>query len=286
MDIIEIDNLRLRTVIGFSEHELAAPQDVLIQLRIGTQRPQAGESDNPADAYNYKPLTKAIIQTVEGSRWHLVEKLAEEIARTAVIDYHAPYVEVSVHKPGALRRADTVGIRIVRRPENYAKNVLYVALGSNISPESNLRGALQKLRSYTTLLAWSPVYRSAPQGYAEQDSFLNMAVKAHTLRSPLAFKTEVIDRIEAELKRIRDPHNRNAPRTIDLDISLWNDTALEYGDKPWRVPDGDLLHFAHIAVPLADLAPNYRHPLDGRTLAEIAAALDTAGLERVELELF
>lgn len=284
MDIIEINNLRLRTIIGFSSHELNEPQDVVINLRIGIHRRLAGETDSPKDAYNYKTITKAIIQAVERSRYRLVEKLAEEIARLSIVDYQAPYIEVNVHKPGALRRADTVGIRIERRPQDYAKNAVYVSLGSNISPEKNLRRAVRLLRSYTTLLALSPVYRTAPRGYAAQDSFLNMAVKIHTRRSPLRFKTEVIDRIEAELHRVRDPNNRNAPRTIDLDISLWNSEALEFGEKPWKVPDEDIIHFAHVAVPLADIAPDYRHPTEGRTLADIRSALDRAGLARAPLE--
>ena len=284
MDIIEISNLRLRAIIGFSPHERHEPQDVVINLRVGVERQQAGETDNPKDACNYKTLAKAVIQTVENSRYDLVEKLAEEIARTAVIDHQTPYIEVAVHKPGALRRADTVGIRIQRRPQDYAKNLAYVSLGSNISPEENLRQALRRLRQYTTLLAWSPVYRSEPQGYTAQAHFLNMAAKIHTLRSPLTFKREVIDRIEAELGRIRDPQNKNAPRTIDLDISLWNRETLEFGERPWKVPDEDLLHFAHIAVPLADIAADYRHPIEGKTLAEIASALNTDGLQRVHLD--
>ena len=284
MDIIEINNLRLRAIIGFSSHERNEPQDVVINLRIGTHRRLAGETDNPKDAYNYKTITKAIIREVECSRYNLVEKLAEEIARLSIIDYQASYIEVKVHKPGALRRSDTVGIRIERRPQDYAKNVVYVSIGSNISPEKNLRGALRRLRKYTTVLALSPVYLTEPRGDGAQGYFLNMAAKVHTHRSPLRFKTEVTDRIETELRRVRDPKNKNAPRTIDLDISLWNSDALEFGEKPWKVPDEDIVHFAHVAIPLADIAPDYLHPIEGKTLAAIRSAFDTAGLRQMQLE--
>lgn len=120
MDIIEIDNLRLRCVIGFSEHERKDKQDVVISLRIGTDMRKAGESDNPDDAFNYRTVTKAIIQHVEASQYLLVEKLAAEIARICVVDHHAPYVQVRVHKPGALRFSDSVGVVIERRPGDYA----------------------------------------------------------------------------------------------------------------------------------------------------------------------
>ena len=89
-------------------------------MRIGTDMRKAGESDNPDDAFNYRTVTKAIIQHVEASQYLLVEKLAAEIARICVVDHHAPYVQVRVHKPGALRFSDSVGVVIERRPDDYA----------------------------------------------------------------------------------------------------------------------------------------------------------------------
>ena len=285
MDCIEIQNLRLRAVLGFSEHELDAPQDIVINLRIGLAGRRAGETDDPADAFNYKTVTKAIIRFVESSRFSLVEKLAEEIARLVVIDFGAPHVEVAVHKPGALRRSDSVSLGITRRPDDYAQNIVFVSIGSNIKPAENIIAALARLRRYTTVLGISPVYQTAPQGFVEQEPFLNLAVRAHTLRSPEQFKAEVVDRIEAELKRMRDPVNKNAPRTIDLDVSLWNDEIFEFGDKPWMIPERDIVGFAHVAIPLADLAPDYVHPVVEKPLHIIAASLDATQLSRVHLDL-
>lgn len=284
MDIIEIDNLRLQTQIGFSAHELNEKQEIVLSLRLGTNKFRAGETDVPDDAYNYKTVTKAIIRHVENAKYFLVEKLAEEIARLCIIDHHAPYVQVRLHKPGALRHADSVGIRIERRPEDYQQTVIYVSLGSNIEPETNIVKAVHLLRNYTTILAISPVYRTAPQGYTDQAHFLNMAVKIHTHRTPIEFKTQVIDRIETELGRVRDPNNKNAPRTIDLDISLWKNESLEYGDKPWKIPDKDITRWAHVAVPLVDLASDYMHPFEHKTLSEIAKSLDTSDIEQIDLD--
>ena len=281
MDIIEINGLRLRAFIGFSAHELDAPQDVVINLRIGSEGRLAGESDNPDDALNYRTACKAVIALVTNSRFRLVEKLAEEIARMLVLECAAAYVAVNVHKPGALRHSDSVGINIERRPQDYARNIVYLCLGSNIEPEKNLTEAIQQLRQRTSLLAVSPVYRTEPQGFADQPPFLNMAAKVHTLRSPLAFKNEVNDKIEAALGRVRDPNNRNAPRTIDIDIALWNDEARVYGSRPWHIPDPDILRFAHVAVPLADLAPDYLHPIAGRSLAAIAAGFKSTAVRKI-----
>lgn len=119
LDTIEIDALRLRCIIGFSAHELKDKQDVVISLRIGTDMRHAGETDNPDDAFNYRTVTKAIIQHVENSRYALVEKLAAEIARICVVEYGAGWVQVRVHKPGALRFADSVGVVIERTPDDF-----------------------------------------------------------------------------------------------------------------------------------------------------------------------
>jgi 2-amino-4-hydroxy-6-hydroxymethyldihydropteridine diphosphokinase len=165
------------------------------------------------------------------------------------------------------------------------ETIVYLSLGSNIEPEKNLARAVQLLRSKCRVSGVSSVYRTTPQGFTDQPDFLNMAVRVHTPLSPDTLKTEALDWIERELGRQRDPLNKNAPRTIDLDISLWGDAVLEYGAKPWHVPDPDIVRFAHVAIPLAELAPDYVHPTEGVTLAEIAVRFDKQGIERVELSI-
>ncbi len=113
MDIIEIDALRLRCEIGFSAHEIGVKQDVVLTLRIGTDIKRAAQTDDPSDAFNYRTVAKAIIAHVEASRYKLVESLAESVAQI-VIQHGAPWVQVRVHKPGALRFSDSVGIVIER----------------------------------------------------------------------------------------------------------------------------------------------------------------------------
>ena len=120
MDIIEIDALRLRCEIGFSPHEAGVKQDVVITVRIGTDMRRAGMTDDPADAFNYRTVAKAIIAHVEASHYKLVEALAESIARIVVMEHGAAWVQVRVHKPGALRFSDSVGVVIERTPADYA----------------------------------------------------------------------------------------------------------------------------------------------------------------------
>lgn len=156
----------------------------------------------------------------------------------------------------------------------------YISLGSNIEPEKNLVQAIRLLRTKSNLLAISSVYRTAPQGFKNQADFFNMAVKIQTVLTPITLKKNVLDWIEAKLGRKRDPNNKNAPRTIDLDISLWNEEIFEYGEKPWRVPDPDILRFAHVAIPLAEIAQDYIHPVEKVTLKEIAERFKSEPFQR------
>jgi len=119
MDKIVIENLRLRCEIGFSAHEIGKKQDVVINIIFFTDLRQAGKTDNPDDVLNYRTVTKSIITHVEASQYKTVEALADNIARIAITKHNVPHIEVTVHKPHALRFADSVGVIIERKTEDY-----------------------------------------------------------------------------------------------------------------------------------------------------------------------
>jgi 2-amino-4-hydroxy-6-hydroxymethyldihydropteridine diphosphokinase len=151
------------------------------------------------------------------------------------------------------------------------KNRAYLSLGSNIEPEFNLPRAVVLLRGAGRLLAASSVYQTEPVGRRDQPAFLNAAILLLTDLTAAALKRDVIDPIENELGRVRDPLDKDAPRTIDIDISLWNDEVTSAPHRP--IPDPGVVRFAHVAVPLAEIAPDYVHPVAGKTLAAIARGL-------------
>jgi 2-amino-4-hydroxy-6-hydroxymethyldihydropteridine diphosphokinase len=156
-------------------------------------------------------------------------------------------------------------------------NRVFIAMGSNIDSERNLREAVRRLASHCTLLAVSPVYETAPVGKTDQPNFLNAAALIETDLTAAELKARVLQAIEQELGRVRTA-DKNAPRTIDLDISLFNDQVLDMGQR--HIPDPDILRYPHIAVPLADVAPGQRHPETGQTLRQIAQGLPAGGLVR------
>lgn len=154
-------------------------------------------------------------------------------------------------------------------------NRVLVALGSNIDSERNMRKAIRLLASYCQLAAVSPVYETKPVGKTEQPNFLNAAALVETDLTAAELKTRVLQVIERKLGRVRT-EDKNAPRTIDLDIALFGEQVIDHGRR--HIPDPDTLKHPHIAVPLADLAPTMRHPEDGRTLQQIAQSLPSSGL--------
>lgn len=120
VDFIEIEALRLRCVLGVTEQERRDRQDVLISMQIGADARAAARSDRIEDAWNYRTAAKAVIALVEASAFGTVEALAERIARLVVVEHQAPRARVRVHKPAALRFADSVGVLIERTADDFA----------------------------------------------------------------------------------------------------------------------------------------------------------------------
>ena len=114
-DKIEIKDLMIRGILGINPDERSNRQDILVNVAMWADTRRAAVSDAIEDAVNYKTITKAILAHVEGGAPMLVERLAAEIARIAVVgDERVQAVQVNVEKPTALRFARSVGITIYR----------------------------------------------------------------------------------------------------------------------------------------------------------------------------
>jgi dihydroneopterin aldolase/2-amino-4-hydroxy-6-hydroxymethyldihydropteridine diphosphokinase len=276
-DRIQIKDLLLRTIIGINKEERRNRQDVLIDIVLYTDTRLAGISDSVDDTVNYRTITKRVIKLVEESQFYLVEKLAAEVAAVCLEDPRVERARVRVEKPGALRFARSVGVEIqrARAGAERASQYVFVALGSNMDSEHNMRRAVEMLAARLSVLAVSRVYETAPVGRTDQPRFLNAAVLVETNMPPQELKTQVLEDIERKLGRVRTG-DKNAPRTIDLDIVLYGDQVLDIGQR--HVPDPDILRYPHVAVPLADLAPQKRHPETSETLLHIAQDMPAAGL--------
>jgi 2-amino-4-hydroxy-6-hydroxymethyldihydropteridine diphosphokinase len=152
-------------------------------------------------------------------------------------------------------------------------NTVYLSLGSNIEPEENMVAAVKLLAQLTHLIAVSPVWETKPIGLTNQPNFLNAAAVIETELDAAAFMEKVAYRIEQKLGRVRQA-NKNAPRTIDIDLILFNHQIFELNHH--HIPSPELLERPFVAIPLAYIAPDVRHPETGQTLQNIAKSFDVA----------
>ena len=109
---IRVKDLRLRTFIGINEDEILNKQDVLINLTICYPAQEAVRDNDIDHALNYRTITKAIIQHVEGNRFALLERLTQEVLDLVMSHEAVTYAEVEVDKPHALRFAESVSITL------------------------------------------------------------------------------------------------------------------------------------------------------------------------------
>lgn len=143
----------------------------------------------------------------------------------------------------------------------------YLSLGSNIDAPRWLSAAVAELRARFGTLAVSPVYRSAAVGFDGPD-FFNLAVGLDTELSPDGLNTW-LHALEDRHGRVRGG-DRYASRTLDVDIVLYDDLVMS-GAGHLQLPRGELKH-AFVLKPMVDIAPDVRHPLSGKTMAELWAA--------------
>jgi len=145
----------------------------------------------------------------------------------------------------------------------------FISMGSNITPEKYLPLAVQRLRLLGEVLGTSCVYQNPPIGRPEQADFLNAAALLATRLAPLEIRNH-LRKIETDLGRVRT-EDKFAARTMDLDLCLLGDMIIDTPEI--TLPDPEILSRGHLAIPMAELAPNYLHPVTSETLQQIADRL-------------
>src|SRR5450759_3261356 len=159
--------------------------------------------------------------------------------------------------------------------------IIYLALGSNLGVWfANLQAVLAALPPSVCVLDQSPVYETPPWGLTDQPAFLNMVLKGETTLTPLELLKH-LKLLETRLGRL--PAVRWGPRRIDMDILFYDDLIL--ATLGLTIPHPRLHERAFVLVPLADLAPDLVHPVFGKLVRELLAAMgekDTNGVKRYE----
>jgi 2-amino-4-hydroxy-6-hydroxymethyldihydropteridine diphosphokinase len=154
---------------------------------------------------------------------------------------------------------------------------IYLALGTNLGDrEANLQKAVDSLAPNVRLVRKSSIYATPPWGYADQPEFLNQVIEVETVLHPLPL-LHLLKSIEAEMGR--EETFRYGPRLIDLDILFYGSEVVE--GEIITIPHPRLQERAFVLEPLAEIAPDFVHPVLNKTIRELLAAVDAEGVRKL-----
>lgn len=273
MEQILVQGLQVFGYHGVYEQEKEEGQTFLVNCVMDTSFASAIHSDDVGETVDYGTVCLFIKKYFEEKAYDLLEKVADELATS--IMYAFPGIEkiqIQITKPNAPIPMEfkSVGVRVEKKWHKVA-----LAIGSNMGDkEKYLTDAMETLIANPDIrnVIVSDYIETEPYGYVEQDKFLNGAVTLETLLSAedlLIFLHE----IEAKAERKREIHW--GPRTLDLDILLYDDVCMH--TKELTIPHIDMCNRMFVLEPLMQIAPGLVHPVRRRTIYDLYHILKEKG---------
>lgn len=157
----------------------------------------------------------------------------------------------------------------------------YISIGSNIEPLRHIRAALRSLYAQFGNLSVSPVYESHAVGF-EGNNFYNLVVGLSTDKDVFSVN-RLLSKLETENGRIRTPGQKFNSRTLDLDLLLYDDLCLDKDGL--SLPRDEILKYAFVLRPLADILPEGRHPQTGERYFDLWARFDKSSQPMWEVDV-
>lgn len=122
MDIVFIEQLSVITTIGVYDWEQTIEQKLVFDIEMGWDNRKSAKSDDVNDCLSYADISETVVGHVEGQRFALVERVAEEVADLLLTTFNSPWVRIKLSKPGAVARASNVGV-IIERGTNLKEKI-------------------------------------------------------------------------------------------------------------------------------------------------------------------
>lgn len=269
MDKIFIDRLQVFGRHGVLPEENTLGQMFYISAELSVDLSPAGLEDDLEQTVNYAECCQIIKKICTENVFKLIETLAEKIA-CALLNFSVfiKEVKIRIDKPSAPvgLPLQSVGVEISRK-----WNTAFIALGSNLGNKKDyLDNAIKAINDdeFCRVTAVSDFIVTEPVGNVVQDDFLNGCIKIETVYTPHTL-LKVLNKIEKNAGRVREIHW--GPRTLDLDIIFYNDLVLN--TENLTIPHVEMANRGFVLIPLAQLAPNYVHPVLNRTVRQLLESL-------------
>lgn len=265
MDEIRISNLEVFCHHGVYAEENTLGQKFLVSAVLYTNTRKAGRTDNLEYSIHYGEVCHDIKHIMEERNYKLLEAVAETIAERLLCKYTTlEAVRLEIKKPWApiMLPIDTVSVVIQR-----SWHSVFFSIGSNMGDKkANLDYAVGQFQQHPAYkeVTVSGYMETEPYGYTEQDRFLNACIACKTLLTPEEV-LQHIHEVEEERHRTREIHW--GPRTLDIDILFYDKEVME--TDALIIPHKELSLRTFVLEPLAELIPNFRHPVSGKTVLQM-----------------
>lgn len=145
--------------------------------------------------------------------------------------------------------------------------MLILMLGSNIKREESIKKGIALLKEYFTIKKISNVYETENVSDNHTQAYYNCAVMIDTDETVDHIKSNILPAIEKACGRKRDPNDKHAPRTLDIDISLYG--LQQVITENYEVPDPEITKYNYLLVPICEIAPHFIHPSYGESIQSL-----------------
>lgn len=264
-DEIRIEQLEVYAYHGVFPEEKRKGQTFVINTTLYTNTRRAGKSDQLEQSTDYGAVCRFMTEWMQKNTCNLIETVAEKLAQAVLLKFKLiSGIDLEIRKPEAPIEEPfgCVSVRIHREWHR-----AYLGVGSNMGDKrQHIQGAVEALEAHPAIVLRrvSELIVTEPYGGVEQEDFLNGVVEIETLLPPLEL-LDVLHETEAAAGRVREL--RWGPRTLDLDIIFYD--RLVYEDETLVIPHQDMENRSFVLEPLSMLAPNYRHPVLGKTVSQL-----------------